>query len=51
MILKKNLKLEKKINENFDTNSPKSIYGLTKHASEMFIEEFSFAFRIKVYNK
>ena len=44
---KKKLKIRKKINENFDTNSPKSIYGLTKHASEMFIEEFSFAFGLK----
>ena len=35
------------INEKFDTNSPKSIYGLTKHASEMFIEEFAYAFGIK----
>ena len=34
-------------NENFSVKSPKSIYGLTKHASEMFIEEFSFAFGVK----
>ncbi len=44
---KNQLKMKKTINENFDTNSPKSIYGLTKHASEMFIEEFSFAFNLK----
>ena len=44
---KNQLKIRKTINENFDTNSPKSIYGLTKHASEMFIEEFSFAFNLK----
>lgn len=43
----KQLKLNKKFDENFSTKSPKSIYGLTKHASEMFIEEFSFAFGIK----
>ena len=44
---KNKLKIKKLIDENFDTKSPKSIYGLTKHASEMFIEEFSFAFSIK----
>ena len=44
---KNQLKIKKTINENFDTNSPKSIYGLTKHVSEMFIEEFSFAFKLK----
>ena len=36
-----------KINENFETLKPKSIYGFTKHASEMLIEEFSYAFNIK----
>lgn len=46
-ILKKKPKLSKLIGENFDTKSPKSIYGLTKHASEMFIEEFSYAFNIR----
>jgi CDP-paratose 2-epimerase len=35
------------IDESFSTNSPKSIYGFTKHASEMLIEEFSFAFNTK----
>ena len=44
---KNKLKIKKLIDENFDTKSPKSIYGLTKHASEMFIEEFSFAFNLK----
>ena len=44
---KNQLKIRKTINENFDTNSPKSIYGLTKHVSEMFIEEFAFAFNLK----
>ncbi len=43
---KNKLKIKKLIDENFDTKSPKSIYGLTKHASEMFIEEFSFAFNL-----
>ena len=46
-ILNKKIKIKKMINEKFDTNSPKSIYGLTKHASEMFIEEFAYAFGIK----
>ena len=46
-ILKKKPKISKLINETFDTRSPKSIYGLTKHASEMFIEEFSYAFNLK----
>jgi len=45
--LKNKIKIKKLIDENFETKSPKSIYGLTKHASEMFIEEFSFAFNIK----
>ena len=43
----KQIKVDKRFDENFSTKSPKSIYGLTKHASEMFIEEFSFAFDIK----
>lgn len=45
--LNNKIKIKKLIDENFETKSPKSIYGLTKHASEMFIEEFSFAFNIK----
>ena len=45
--LKNKLKITKKINENFSTLKPKSIYGLTKFASEMLIEEFSYAFKIK----
>ena len=44
---KKKIICNKKIDENFDTLKPKSIYGFTKHASEMLIEEFSFAFNIK----
>ena len=45
--LKNKLKINISFDENFKTTSPKSIYGLTKHASEMFIEEFSYAFKIK----
>jgi CDP-paratose 2-epimerase len=45
--LKNKLKITKKIDENFSTLKPKSIYGLTKLASEMLIEEFSYAFKIK----
>jgi CDP-paratose 2-epimerase len=46
-IIKKKIKLRKKINENFDVSKPKSIYGFTKLASEMLIEEFSYAFDVK----
>jgi len=46
-IISKPIKTKKMINENFNTIKPKSIYGLTKYASEMFIQEFSYAFRIK----
>ena len=45
--LKKKIMIKKKINEQFQTSKPKSIYGFTKHASEMLIEEFSFAFGIQ----
>jgi len=45
--LKQKVMIKKKINEQFQTLKPKSIYGFTKHASEMLIEEFSFAFGIK----
>ena len=41
-ILKKKL-----ICTNFSTSKPRSIYGFTKFASEMLIEEFSYAFNIK----
>ncbi len=44
---KKKFYSKKKIDENFETLKPKSIYGFTKHASEMLIEEFSYAFNIK----
>ena len=46
-IIKKNILVNKKINEKDNINGPKTIYGLTKLASEMFIEEFSYAFKIK----
>ena len=45
--IKKALPINKKINEFESIQGPKSIYGLTKLASEMFIEEFSYAFGIK----
>jgi len=44
---KKKFQSKKKINEDFEILKPKSIYGFTKHASEMLIEEFSYAFNIK----
>ncbi len=43
----KKIKINKMINENDTTTGPKSIYGLTKLASEMLIEEFSYAYGIK----
>ena len=38
--LKKPLKTNKKINENFETQLPSSLYGFTKLASEKLIREF-----------
>jgi CDP-paratose 2-epimerase len=46
-ILKNKISIKKKINENFEVLKPKSIYGLTKLASEMFIQEYAYAFNIK----
>ena len=46
-VLKNNIPIKKMINEKSNLNGPKTIYGLTKLASEMFIEEFSYAFNIK----
>jgi CDP-paratose 2-epimerase len=46
-ILKNKIYIKKKINENFEVLKPKSIYGLTKLASEMFIQEYAYAFNIK----
>ena len=45
--IKKKIRLNKKIDEKDNISGAKSIYGLTKLASEMFIEEFSYAFGIK----
>ena len=45
--LMKNLTIKKMFNEDSSTNGPKTIYGVTKLASEMFIEEFAYAFKIK----
>lgn len=42
-----NIKLNKEIDLDFSTNSPKSIYGFTKLASEELIKEFSFSFGLK----
>ena len=41
------IKINKQINENFDTDSPKSIYGLTKLSSEDLIKEFSYIYNMK----
>ena len=46
-VLKKRIKLKKKFNEKENINGPKTIYGFTKLASEMLIEEFAYAFGIK----
>lgn len=44
----KNYKFSKnKVNEKFNIIGPKSIYGLTKFASEELIKEFNYAFKIK----
>ena len=45
--LTKDIKIKKKIDENFNTLKPKSLYGFTKFASELLIEEFSYAFNLK----
>lgn len=45
--IKKKLIIKKLVNENDNKNGPKSLYGFTKLASEMLIEEFSYAFNIK----
>ena len=46
-IIKKKIKINKMINEDDSITGPKTIYGLTKLSSEMFIEEFSYAYGIK----
>ena len=45
--IKKKINLKKKFNERDNIQGPKSLYGFTKLASEMLIEEFSFLFKIK----
>jgi len=45
--LKNPIKTKFKINENFNCSSPKSLYGMTKFASEELIKEYSFAFNLK----
>ena len=51
IIKKKNIdkpiKSKIKIDENFDTSSPSSLYGFTKLSSEKLIQEFSFVNNIK----
>ena len=46
-ILKKKILVKKMLNEDTSIQGAKTIYGVTKLASEMFIEEFSYAFGIK----
>ncbi len=46
-ILKTNLKIKKMINEKTNILGAKTIYGVTKFSSEMFIEEFSYIFKLK----
>jgi CDP-paratose 2-epimerase len=43
----KPLKINKQIDINFDTSSPKTLYGFTKLASEELIKEFSYLYNIK----
>jgi CDP-paratose 2-epimerase len=43
----KPLKINKQIDMNFDTSSPKTLYGFTKLASEELIKEFSYLYNIK----
>ena len=45
--LNKQIKIVHTINEKDDIRGAKSIYGFTKLASEMLIEEFSYAFKLK----
>ena len=51
ILTKKKLNIKISLNKLFDENSsifgPKTIYGVSKLASEMLIEEFSYAFKIK----
>ncbi len=45
--LKKSLKIKKKIDEKFPTDSASSLYGFTKFASEKLIKEFFFVNKLK----
>ena len=45
--IKSKLKIKKFFGEKDSIQGPKTIYGLTKLASEMLVEEFSYAFNIK----
>ena len=45
--LKKPLKTNKKINENFETQFPSSLYGFTKLASEKLIREFFYNTKLR----
>ena len=45
--IKNKIKQKKMFGENDSVIGPKTIYGLTKLASEMLIEEFAYAFKIK----
>tara|TARA_Y100000590_G_scaffold135961_1_gene155571 strand:+ start:3603 stop:4625 length:1023 start_codon:yes stop_codon:yes gene_type:complete len=45
--LTKKIPIKKLFNEKDKITGPKTIYGLSKLASEMFIEEFSYAFGLK----
>ena len=44
---KKEIKIKEKINENFETASPSSLYGFTKLASEKLIKEMFFNRKMK----
>jgi len=45
--ISKKIRIKNKIDTNFDVMNPKSIYGFSKLASELLIQEFSYAFGIK----
>ena len=44
---KNSIKTSKEINLNFSVQSPKTLYGFSKHASEELIKEFSFIYDVK----
>ena len=46
-LLKKDIKIKKVFDEKSRLLGPRTIYGSTKLSSEMFIEEFAFAFKLK----